>query len=53
VTAFENPDLSEPIPLDLMTSDVIRRAQRVIAARLDDPEAVAEVLDMLGIRERA
>jgi hypothetical protein len=53
VTAFENPELSEPIPLEVMRPDVIRRAQGVVAARLGDPEAVAEVLDILGIRERA
>lgn len=53
MTAFENPDLSEPINLEVVGADVVRSAQRVVAARLDDPEAVAEVLDMLGIRERA
>jgi hypothetical protein len=52
VTAFENPELSEPIPLEVMRPDVIRRAQGVVAARLGDPEAVAEVLDILGIRDR-
>jgi hypothetical protein len=48
----QSPDLAQSFTVEELDPTIIRRAQGVVAARLGDPEAVAEVLDMLGIRDR-